>query len=130
MDHFGDVRYFDRFGLVTRDFVDCRISAQVSRSSWGLIQLVGAYLRQADAFERECGIPRPDLIYEIYGESLPPMLEQTLHDRGYRIVSLQGGVVDEGSRLFPGNTNVGHIYVAALQDPGADEARLPLDVTR
>jgi hypothetical protein len=124
MTHAADIRYFDRFALVTRDFVECRLSSGLSRSTWGLIQLVGAYLRRIDAFERECGIPKPDLIYEIFGDSLPPALGNTLASAGYQVVFLQGSPQTEGSLVFPGNTDVGRIYIAALQGRrarGADE---------
>ena len=123
MTHQGEVRYFDRFALVTRDFLECPISAMASRSSWGLITLVGGYLRRIDEIQRQCGIAPPDIIYELFWGSFPPRLDQTLMGAGYRVVFLQDGEVADGSRLFPGNMNVGRVYIAALQDRRSDDVR-------
>jgi hypothetical protein len=120
----GDIRYFDRFALVTRDFIDCPLSAETPRSTWGLIQLVGAYLRRMERFERECGINRPDLVYEIFGDSFPEALREAFTKAGYRIAFLQEEAEYGRSRLFWGNTDLGRIYIAAAEgSPSVHEAR-------
>ena len=113
----GEIRYFDRFSLVTRDFVDCPLTAETPRSAWGLIQFVGNYLRRMDRFEQQCGIDRPDLVYEISGDSLPEALREAFGKAGYQIAFLQKDPLRGGSRLFPGNTDVGNIYIAAAENP-------------
>jgi hypothetical protein len=111
--HPGDIRYYDRFGLVSRDFVDCPVSARLPRSHWGLELSVERYLRQSEAF-RQCGIPPPDVIFDLFWERFPARLDQLLRDAGY-VVRYQHGQHEARSTLVPGHAT-GRAYIAVRQE--------------
>jgi len=106
----GQVRYLDRFALVTRDFIECPMTAMASRSAWGLLTLVEVYVRQSDEIQRRCGIAPPHVIYELYWGSFEPKFNETLMGAGYRVVFLQDSDIAGGSKLFPGKMNFGRVH--------------------
>lgn len=110
------VRYLDRFALTTRDFRDCRVSADVPRSSWGLRVTIEHYLRRRDAYLHECGIETPDIIYEIFTGEFPPKLASDLTSAGYRLTFVQDRDVPSGSSTLPGRT-VARVYIATVETP-------------
>jgi len=107
--HPGILRYLDRFGLVTRDFRQCSVSAAARRTVWGLEIEIERYLFERDTFRRACGISPPDIIYDLFEEeSFLRELEQRLNDAGYTLAYVQ---VPE---LIP-RSNYGRAYIAVRQ---------------
>lgn len=115
MSHPGEVRYLDRFALVTRDFLECPVSAREPRSTWGLLMFVGSYLRRIDEIQRQCGIAPPDIIYELFWGGFSTDLNHALTKTGYTVQYLPDGDTDGRSRLFPGR-RVGNVYIATLRE--------------
>lgn len=115
------IRYVDRFGLVTRDFIECPISRNAPRTVWGLLITVPNYLRLRDEFRRQCGIPMPDLIYEIYWSDFPRDIASALDKAGYTIVFRQEDDTLGGSAVLPGHPAFGRVFIARTANPGADQ---------
>ncbi len=114
------IRYVDRFGLVTRDFSECPISRDAPRTVWGLLITVPNYLRRRDDYRLQCGIPVPDLIYEIYWGDFPRDIASALDRAGYTIVYRQDDDTPGGSAAFPGFRGIGRVFIARLLNLGAD----------
>ena len=112
----GDnLRYVDRYGLVTRDFVECSLADRVARSAWGLRLRESFYLNKMQEFHDECDIPPPDIIFDlIWGDVTERAIElkAALIKTGYQIVYVQKGLVRGNSKLFPGRTVRGRVYIA------------------
>jgi hypothetical protein len=104
----GTLRFIDRFGIVTRDFRQCSVSADASRTMWGLEIDLAHYLEHREEFQRACGIAPPDIVYDLYWERLPAELERELRAMGYQLAYVQE---DE---LIPG-ANDGRAFVAIRQ---------------
>jgi hypothetical protein len=117
--HFGTIRYFDRFGLVTTDFLDCPVSARLPHTNWGLLLTVEGYLGRIAAFQ-QCGIPPPDIIFDLYWDRFPAQLDQRLKRAGYVVRYQQEHDVPSGSSIFPGHTG-GRAYIAVRQDSATVE---------
>ena len=111
-DRLGDLKYFDRFGLCTRDFSACSVSAELPRSEWGLMLHETYYLEHIDAFERACGIARPDVVFDLFWQRFPPRLAAALEAAWYRVVYSQDDVFGGDSALLPGATVKGRAYIA------------------
>ncbi len=96
-DHFRDIRFVDRRGLTTDDFTACAGTRDVARSSTGMLFTYRAYFANRDAIEAECGVPRPDVIFEL---DLPELLvESVVADNGYTVVYRQTGRIVNGPPL-------------------------------
>jgi hypothetical protein len=107
----GSIRYFDRFALATRDFLECPVSASLPRTEWGLLLTVESFLRQFDQFHARCGIAAPDLIFELYWGDPSSELQPVLERAGYAVEYFPDVADRHRSRLFPGRA-VGQVYVA------------------
>jgi hypothetical protein len=118
---YGTLRYLDRFGLATRDFLECPASARLPRTNWGLLLAVERYLRQIDQFDR-CGIPRPDLIYDLYWDAFPDELSELLTRTGYSVRYLQDEDAIARAGILARRT-VGRVYIAVRQSPVAHDAQ-------
>jgi hypothetical protein len=64
---FGRLRFIDMGGLASRDFSDCPVLEQNpnARGAGGISMTDAFYLEHMDEFRGRCGIPIPDLYYNI-----------------------------------------------------------------
>ena len=91
--HFGHVVIVDRRGLVDRRFTGCRLLAGLRRTAGGLQLDYPFYFAHRDALETQCGIPRPDIVFDIGDVPELP---------GYTVIYTQGGRIRTDSRRLPG----------------------------
>ncbi len=85
MEHFGGVRFIDRYGLADRTFTDCMVAKQLPRTSAG-IKIT--YYEQYLAMQQICHIADPDIIFD-GGDALRMGMEE----HGYTVIYSQAGVV-------------------------------------
>ena len=99
----GHLRFVDRFGLTDRYLTRCSCVEQVPRVLLGMDMRYGVYARLAHCIHKTCGVPEPDIIYDLCYQSfvLPQELE-AVAALGYTPVFFQDGSVDSGSTLLPG----------------------------
>jgi hypothetical protein len=102
-ERFGRLRFIDMGGLVSRDFSDCELLREnpLARGAGGLGLTDAFYLSHMDAFRDRCGIPIPDVYYNIDGPD--GWLAQLLEDSGrFRVVHRQRSrICVEGLRCPP-----------------------------
>lgn len=110
---FGRVRFVDLMALTTRDFTSCPLSSHLRHGQLGLAVDLEFYLRHRVEFRDSCGIPEPDIIFDL---DKPDWREARLASGlGYRVVYQQSGPIASGSRLFPGLPVNGEEFIAVRQ---------------
>lgn len=89
---FGDrFRFVDMRALATDDFLKCPATAHFQSSKSGLLVGYSDYLGMADKIAIDCGLPRPDIIFDLGNESSAEM--QVVIAHGYRVAYSQKGPV-------------------------------------
>lgn len=93
--YFGQISVLDRRGLASRELVTCPAADKLGRTSTG-VQLYYAYFfKHLDAFQA-CGVPLPDIIYDLGDAS-----QSNIPEEEYALVYAQSGELNSGS-LLPG----------------------------
>jgi hypothetical protein len=111
----GDIRWVDRWGLTTRDFLDSPISANNPRVQVGIVVTYGFYFQNHEAFKKHGPLGHPDVIFDWdwLGEGSP----RTLFEKnGYTIVHRQGGLIQSECKYFPGSRVTGRMFIAVRDD--------------
>ena len=99
MKYFGKVSYIDIRALTTRHFTQCSLSSALPRGRGGLGMTYDYFFRHSTEFAQSCHVPPPDIIYDLdYRDGAIEDLKKA----GYRIVYMQVGKIQSGSRWFPG----------------------------
>lgn len=89
---FGDrFRFVDMRALATDDFLKCPATAHSQSSKSGLLVHYADYLGMADKIAIDCGLPRPDIIFDLGNEGSTEMQAVIAH--GYRVAYSQKGPV-------------------------------------
>lgn len=105
--HFGHVEIVDRRGLVDRRFTGCKLLARLPRTAGGLQLDYRYYFAHRAELESECGLPRPDIIFDI--GDVPRLPD-------YTVVYTQGGRIRTDSRLLPGFQWEASQFIAVRND--------------
>jgi hypothetical protein len=63
--HIGRVHVIDFYGLTDRTFTNCEVTSGVNRGTAGFIIGYGFYFHNRKSIEDICGVPRPDVIFDI-----------------------------------------------------------------
>ncbi|MBM3933287.1 MAG: hypothetical protein FJ319_03125 [SAR202 cluster bacterium] len=112
-DYYGDVEFIDRHALATAHFTSCEGTADLPRTNTGLFLTYAAYFANADLLQRECGIPKPAIIFELDVEEL--LVEKVVDEAGYTIVYRQTGKISSGSQLN-GMEVIANQFIAVRDD--------------
>jgi hypothetical protein len=94
------IRFVDRFSLVTRDFSDCSVFDDLPRTQIGVDVRYPALFDRLEAAQSECGLPVPDVIWD--WDSRDGRISRLIERQGYTLVYQLEGVLESGSRPFPG----------------------------
>ncbi len=105
--YFGQVEILDRRGLVDRRFSSCPSLAKLDRTAGGLQLNYEYYFAHRAELERDCAIPRPDIIFDI-GDA--PALPD------YTVVYTQTGTIRTDSKFLPGNAFRASQFIAVRND--------------
>jgi hypothetical protein len=111
---FGHVRFIDMFGLTTRDFTHCPVTASLRRGSRGLLVFYDFFFAHQDDLRRVCGIPTPDVIFDLDEPDWPRA--RLIAANGYRIVYRQAGTIANRSKWFPGAAIRAEEFIAVRRD--------------
>jgi hypothetical protein len=114
LENYGHVRIIDRYGLATRDFTSCRVTASNPRFSVGLIVTHKFFFDNRRELEDVCGLGNPDIIWDWGTES--GQVVDLVEANGYSIVYRQDGYVSNGSRWFPGMPVRANEFIAVRRD--------------
>ena len=106
-ENFGRVEILDRRGLVDRRFTSCPALAHLERSAGGLQLDYDYYFAHRDELERDCHLPRPEIIFDI-GEA-PAMPD-------YTVVYTQAGTIRTDSKWLPGKSFPANQFIAVRND--------------
>lgn len=111
------VTWLDRYGLSTRHFTDCPVSAEQGSNAAGVVLIYLFLLTHQGEIESRCGVPHADIIYD----QRPWWTSDLFPRHGYTMVYGQGGFVRSGSRLLPGQSLPADMFIAARNGllPGA-----------
>lgn len=93
MEHFGEVRFIDRYGLADRTFTDCKVTKQLPRTNEGIKVTYDQYL----ALQQICHIAEPDIIFD-----LGYALRMRMEEHGYTVIYYQVGVVSTDDTWLKG----------------------------
>lgn len=88
--YFGRVQFVDRRGLCDRMLTSCDVSRLLTRDARGLHLEYIDYFEIRDQIEHACGVPRPDIIFDIRGGNT-----QIVGEHGYLIVARQYGTISD-----------------------------------
>ncbi|MDQ6911728.1 MAG: hypothetical protein M3128_02515 [Verrucomicrobiota bacterium] len=105
--HFGHVEILDRRGLVDRRFSSCPLLGKLDRTAGGLQLNYEYYFAHRAELERDCAIPRPDIIFDI-GDA--PVMSD------YTVVYTQTGTIRTDSRFLPGSAFRASQFIAVRND--------------
>ena len=111
-ERFGTLRLLDRFAVTTPDFAECPLTADVRRGRVGVQLAIPDYFEMLDALEQECGIPKPDVFFDITWRALPDETRAAVDRAGYDIVYEQAPAPPNPSRLLPGRRVPGRPFFA------------------
>jgi hypothetical protein len=90
--HFGRVRIIDLYGLTDRTFTNCEVTSDVNRGTVGLIMGYGFYFHNRKSIEDICGVPRPDVIFDIRLRDA-----EVVDNNSYTVMYSQRGQLNNGS---------------------------------
>ena len=110
-DHYGEIYFYDRAGLVGPNFIDCApLVPGLIHMRNGTVLFYNVYFEHWETLEAACDIPKPDIVYELgtYGWEFD--------SRGYTIMFSQAGLVQSGSSSFPGGEVQADQFVAIRND--------------
>ena len=94
-NRFGMIKWVDRAGLVTNDFLKCDLTNQFSKSKMGTLVEIPYFLSNFNEINSRCNIQRPDIIY---GLGLGNFYkERTV---GYKIFYVQEGLIHSYYNLY------------------------------
>jgi len=97
-DYGNQIQFLDSRGITDRTFTSCTLTSDLPRSWFGLHVGYKFYLPNSARIEQSCGIPPPDIIYdlEFYDES------RVVAENGYTVVSrLRKGELRTSDPAFP-----------------------------
>lgn len=100
--HFGTVKFYDNRALVENSLLKCELVDNVARSPQGLYFDFDGFFARQPALQDNCGIPRPDILYDI--NDLSRQLPQRMSEQGYTLIHKEGGKMLEASDTWPVNT--------------------------
>jgi len=90
-EFYGDVRFIDGYSLSSRELTDCPLSRSWGSGKLGLKFYYARYLDSLEELEHSCGVPRPDVIFDL---DLPNLeYAKKIKTAGYTIVFKQTGPV-------------------------------------
>ncbi|WP_322055185.1 hypothetical protein [Paraburkholderia bannensis] len=84
-------RFVDMRALATDDFIKCSATASYKRSKFGLLLDYADYFKLAGKVADDCGLPPPDVIFDLGNENSPQI--QTVIAHGFRVAYAQTGPV-------------------------------------
>lgn len=113
----GHVRFIDMFGLTTRDFTHCPVTASLRRGSRGLLVFYDFFFAHREDLHRLCGVQAPDVIFDLDEPDWPRA--RLIAANGYRIVYRQAGTIANRSKWFPGATIRAEEFIAVRNDLSA-----------
>jgi hypothetical protein len=88
-DHPGRLQFIDARGLASREFTDCRLTSGWIRTHVGVGFSYDLYFPLRDRLERECGLVRPDVIYDLDDDVWSRA--ELVARNGYHVVYRQAG---------------------------------------
>lgn len=89
---FGDrMRFVDIRALATDEFLRCPLTSRIPKSKYGLMYDYSSYFEAANELEEKCGIPIPDLIFDLGNENQERLKLITNHN--YHVAFAQKGYV-------------------------------------
>jgi hypothetical protein len=88
--NFGRVRFLDRRGLCDRMLTDCDLSRKLARDAAGLRMEYIEYFEMREQIEERCGLPRPDIIFDMHGGN-----QQIVSENGHRTVAKHSGTISD-----------------------------------
>ena len=118
---YGTVRFLDPVSLVPDLFTACPLTRGLGHGVLGLELDYPSYLRRRDEFRLACGVPEPDVIFDVDDARWPTATAVSAN--GYDVVFRQWGDIANGSRLLPGRRVGSWQFVAVRR--GLDVARRP-----
>lgn len=114
---YGKATLIDLYALTNHELIECIGRDKAPLCIQGLAMAVPTYLEAMDRYEKECGLPTPDIFFN---ECLPDSDRKLLQSKGYVLVFNQTGTVknSRSQKWFAGNMVVcGYIAVKkALAD--------------
>jgi hypothetical protein len=109
--HFGEIRFLDRSSLIDRTFSDCVATSKYPKTSNGL-RIPYDMPLVANGPLAFCGVPRPDLVYDVNETFLPDVVQN-----GY-VVVWQKTLYNHPESLFK-STNYVRFHFIATRSPVA-----------
>ncbi len=136
--HGGRIRMIDLLGITDEALTGCHLTAHLPRGAQGVDMSYRFYFSNMIALERDCAIPRPDIIFDLRGNAGGPM---RIERQGYEVIYAQHGACRTGSSWLPGAPLRSDSFIAVRKDlmPALDgfqrvrldfEALQPWDRTR
>lgn len=107
--HFGNVRFMDRWGLVTTDVTRCKEAQHLERGKLGLSLDYQEWFKFAEETKSTCGLEMPMVVYDFLNGADVQVLEQ----RGYQVVYEHRGKVE---RLHGGASFSSAHFIAVRGD--------------
>ncbi len=84
--HYRRLKFTDLRALTTKHFAECSVTNVLPRASYGISTSYDFFFKNIDIIEKECGIKKPDIIYEV--DPTKVKLE-SIKPHGYTIAYLQ-----------------------------------------
>jgi len=112
--YFRQVQFYDNRGLVENSLLKCKNLDDVARSPQGLYFDFDGFFARQPALHNDCGIPEPDILYDI--NDLSRQLPQRMTDQGYTLIHKEGGKMLEASTGLPVNALPAVNFVMVAND--------------
>jgi hypothetical protein len=115
LSHRGQVRYLDRFGLATRDFTDCPVTAGLPRDALGLRLEYAWFFEHRVALRAACGLGDPEVLVDL-ARAIDPLGADRRTSLAANDYSL---VYDDGSRVIAVRGDIGRFLLPNGRRGGA-----------
>jgi len=108
--YFGQIHVSDLKSLIDRTFLECNITSDLPRGRFGLELGYSYYFENSEILERECGLSKPDIIFDLfYGKE---EWLRCLQSNGYTLIYVQRGKITSNSDWLPGRLVLADQFIA------------------
>ena len=112
-ENYREIEFVDRHALTTDHFTECGSTRDIARTSIGLMLTYTAFIASEIDIEKDCGIPRPHVIFAL---DVPERTVETAVTSGdYTVVYGQTGRIKTGDTL-EGIEVLAHEFIAVRDD--------------
>lgn len=122
------VHFYDSRSLIEDSLLKCALLDDVPRSSQGLYFDFDGFFARQPALTNDCGIPRPDILYDI--NDMSRQLPERMSAQGYTLIHKEGGKMVDNKSTLPANTLPAVNFVMVKNDLLADLKNTELKIIR